>query len=70
MIEKYFEKLKKAIKGRVFVYIDAANLERSVADMWVSPKDVPDELKNIKLAICAGGLIMRNLIIFSKRLET
>lgn len=41
----YFEKLKKAIKGRVLVCIDAANLERSVRDMWVNPKDIPDDLR-------------------------
>lgn len=43
--EGYLEKLKKSAKGRVFVYIDAANLERSVQDMWVSPKDVSDEFR-------------------------
>jgi len=41
----YFEKLKKSIKGKVLVYIDAANLECSVRDMWVDPKDIPDKLK-------------------------
>ncbi|MFH0854122.1 MAG: NYN domain-containing protein [bacterium] len=35
----YLEKLKKSIKGRVYIFIDAANLERSVQDMWVNPKD-------------------------------
>jgi len=33
MSNLYFDKLKAVIKGRVFVYIDAANLERSVRDM-------------------------------------
>lgn len=46
MANIYFDKLKTVIKGRVFVYIDAANLERSVKDMWVSPKDIPDEFKD------------------------
>jgi len=46
MNNNYLEKLKSGIKGRVLVYIDAANLERSVQDMWVSPKDVPNELKS------------------------
>ncbi|MDD2757811.1 MAG: NYN domain-containing protein [Patescibacteria group bacterium] len=45
MPNHYTEKLKIALKKRVFIYIDAANLERSVQDMWVSPKDVPDDLK-------------------------
>jgi len=42
----YSDNLKKAIKGKVFVYIDAANLEKSVQDMWVNPKDVPNDFKN------------------------
>jgi len=46
MSNQYLEKLKTAIKGQTFVYIDAANLERSVQDMWVNPKDIPDALKN------------------------
>lgn len=46
MTNYYLEKLKKVIKGEVFIFIDAANLERSVKDMWVNPKDIPDEYKN------------------------
>ncbi len=45
MSNYYSEKLKKSLKGKVLVYIDAANLERSVQDMWVDAKDIPDELK-------------------------
>ncbi len=41
----YLEKLKNSIKGRVFLYIDAANLEQSVKDIWVNAKDVPDSLR-------------------------
>ncbi|MFH0857099.1 MAG: NYN domain-containing protein [bacterium] len=41
----YFEKLKKSIKGRAYIFIDAANLERSVQDMWVNPKDIPDDFR-------------------------
>jgi len=41
----YLENLKRAIKGKVFVYIDAANLERSVQDMWVNPKDILADFK-------------------------
>src|SRR3989339_1276927 len=48
MSSNYFEKLKGAIKGRTSIYIDAANLERSVQDMWVNPKDIPDEFKGVK----------------------
>jgi uncharacterized LabA/DUF88 family protein len=44
----FLEKLNKVIKGRVYVFIDAANLERSVQDMWVNPKDINDEFKKYK----------------------
>jgi uncharacterized LabA/DUF88 family protein len=40
------EKLKSVVKGRIGVFIDAANLEHSVRGMWVNPKDVPDSLKS------------------------
>jgi len=40
------EKLKIAIKDRFVVHIDAANLERSVKDMFVRPDDLPDTLKD------------------------
>jgi len=33
MSNYYLDKLKQAIKGRVILYIDAANLEQSVRDM-------------------------------------
>ena len=46
MPQEYIEKLKKALKGRVAVFIDAANLGQSVRDMWVNPKDIPNELKH------------------------
>lgn len=35
----YIEKLKRAIRGRVYIFIDAANLERSVQDMKVNERD-------------------------------
>jgi uncharacterized LabA/DUF88 family protein len=47
MENEYVEKLKGIIKGRVIVYIDAANLEQSVQDMFVRPDDVPDNLKHL-----------------------
>ena len=45
MQDGYLENLKRSIKGKVFVYIDAANLERSVQDMWVNPKDISADFK-------------------------
>lgn len=42
----YTEKLKSAVKGKTAIFIDAANLERSVKDMWVSPKDIEGKFKS------------------------
>lgn len=46
MDNKYLEKLAIALKGRVFIYIDAANLERSVQSMSVDNKDIPSRLSD------------------------
>lgn len=43
-MNEYIDKLKTVLKNRVMVFIDVANLEQSVKDMWVIPKDIPDEL--------------------------
>ena len=45
-MDAYQLKFKDAIKGRPVVFIDVANLERSVQDMYVVPKDIPDDYKN------------------------
>lgn len=45
-MNEFSEKLKSVLKGRIAVFIDAANLERSVKDMFVRPDDVPDALKH------------------------
>ena len=46
-MDEYQEKLKSVVKGRVIVYIDAANLEQSVKDLFVRPDDVPENLKHL-----------------------
>ena len=46
MENEFITKLKNVIKGKTVVYIDAANLEQSVKNMWVNPKDTPDNLKS------------------------
>jgi len=46
MENEFVLKLKLAIKDKTVVYIDAANLEQSVKNMWVNPKDIPDDLKS------------------------
>lgn len=45
MSEGYKQKLLSVIEGKTVVFIDAANLEHSVQDMWVNPKDITDEFK-------------------------
>ena len=47
-MNEYIEKLKNVVKGRLVVYIDVANLERSIQSMWVNPKDIPDSFKHLK----------------------
>ncbi len=44
-LEDKAQELKKAIKGSIAVYIDAANLEQSTKEMFVIPRDVPQNLK-------------------------
>src|SRR3989339_554586 len=46
MQNEFVTKLKSTIRGKTAVYIDAANLEQSVKNMWVNPKDIPDDLKS------------------------
>lgn len=48
MTNGYIEKFKTAIEGKTSIFIDAANLEQSVRDMFVSPKDIPDKLKKYR----------------------
>ena len=44
-MNEYEEKLRSVVKGKTVVYIDAANLEQSVKDMWVIEKDIPEVLR-------------------------
>ena len=46
-MNEYESKLKEAVKGRVVVYIDAANLEQSVKGMFVRPDEMPSNLKHL-----------------------
>jgi uncharacterized LabA/DUF88 family protein len=48
-MNEFVEKLKKVARGRTVVYIDSANLERSVRDMWVVEKDIPEPLKGFNV---------------------
>lgn len=38
--------IPRAIAGRTSIYIDAANLEQSVKEMFVIPRDIPEDLKS------------------------
>jgi len=49
ILNEHIEKLKNVVKGKMGIFIDAANLEQSVRDMWVNPKDIPDELKSYSI---------------------
>lgn len=46
-MNEYEEKLRGVVKGKTIVYIDVANLEQSIKDMFVRPDDVPDNLKHL-----------------------
>ena len=46
-MNEYTEKIKNFIKKEFILYIDAANLERSVQDMFVRADDIPDNLKHL-----------------------
>ena len=49
ILNEHIEKLKNVVKGKMGIFIDAANLEQSVRDMWINPKDIPDELKSYSI---------------------
>jgi len=42
----FLEKFSGAARGKVMIFIDAANLEQSVKSMWVNIKDVAGDLKD------------------------
>ena len=37
----------RLLNKRIYIFIDAANLERSVKDMYVDPRDIPEEFKSL-----------------------
>ena len=43
-MNSYKDKFLAIVKGRVAVFIDAANLEMSMKDLYVNPRDIPDTL--------------------------
>lgn len=65
-MNEYESKLKDAVKDRVVIYIDAANLERSVKSMFVRPDDVPDNLKHLQAESLRWSVDYRKLNDFFK----
>lgn len=65
-MNEYESKLKEVVKGRVVVYIDAANLERSVKSMFVRPDDVPENLKHVQTDALRWSVDYRKLNDFFK----
>ncbi len=69
MESEYIEKLKSVVKGRVVVYIDAANLERSVQGMFVRPDDVPDNFKHLPTDLLRWSVDYEKLSNFFKNIS-
>ena len=65
-MNEYEEKLKSVVKGKVVVYIDAANLEQSVKDMFVRPDDVPDNFKHLSADVLRWSIDYKKLNDFFK----
>lgn len=68
-MNEFVEKLKGVIKGKTVVYIDAANLEQSVKDMFVRPDDVPDTLKHLSSELLRWSVDYRLFNEFFKTVD-
>lgn len=62
----YLEKLKRSVRGRIAIFIDAANLEKSVQDMWVHPRDIPEKFKETQPENLAWRIDYKKLKKFFK----
>ncbi len=69
MMNEFTEKLKNLLTGRIVVYIDAANLERSVKDMFVRADDIPDNLKHHSTDVLRWSIDYKKLNDFLKTLS-
>lgn len=65
-MNEYEAKLREVAKGKVIVYIDAANLERSVKSMFVRPDDIPEDLKHLQAEVLRWSVDYRKLNDFFK----
>ncbi|MDO8511968.1 MAG: NYN domain-containing protein [bacterium] len=67
-MNEYHIKLKDVLRGRISVFIDAANLEQSVRSMWVNPKDIPDNLKHFEPGKLKWTVDYRQLKMFFEKM--
>ena len=58
----------KLLNKKVYIFIDAANLERSVKDMYVAPQDIPDKLSSYNTEELCWKVDYKNLKDFFNRL--
>lgn len=65
---EYVAKLKSVVKNRIVVYIDAANLEQSVKEMFVRADDVPEDLKHLSTDVLRWSIDYQKLNDFFKSL--
>ena len=64
----YEIKLREFIKGRIVIYIDAANLEQSIKSMFVRPDDAPETYKHLQANTLKWSVDYRELNNFFKSL--
>lgn len=65
-MNEYESKLRGVIKGKVVVYIDAANLEQSVKDMFVRADEIPENMKHLQAEVLRWSVDYRKLNGFFK----
>jgi uncharacterized LabA/DUF88 family protein len=67
-MNEYVEKINSVVKGRIAIFIDTANLEQSVKDMFVRADDIPDNLKNLPTDSLRWAMDYKKLNDFLKSL--
>ena len=65
-MNEYIEKLNSVVKGKVAIFIDTANLEQSVKNMFVRADDVPDNLKHLSVDSLKWAMDYKKLNEFLK----
>ena len=67
-MSEYTEKLKAVSKGRIAIFIDTANLEQSVKDMFVRPDDIPEQYKHLQPELLRWSVDYKKLNDYLKSL--